>query len=66
MVYYDFMKGLEVTDTFESLVSTFGQNAPCGANEYNWYNGFKRGRKTPKDDNRPAGRIVMFKFSRDT
>lgn len=54
MIYYDYKKGLTVADSSESLVSCFGKLAPCKATVYNWYNEFKRDRRSLEDETRPG------------
>ena len=54
MIYCYFMKGLKVTNISESFVAAFGKNAVCETSVCKWYNEFKRGRKTLKDDTDPG------------
>lgn len=52
MIFYDFTKGLSQQECFESLKKCFGDRAPTLQTVYNWYNEFKRGRKSLKDEPR--------------
>lgn len=61
MIFYDFRKGLSQKECFKSLSSTFGDEAPSLASVYNWYNEFKRGRRSLKDEShegRPKSAVV--------
>lgn len=59
MIFYDFRKGLTQQQCFESLHSTFGDEAPSKASVYNWYNEFKRGRRSLKDEEKPGRPISV-------
>ena len=59
MIFYDFRKGFTQQQCFESLQSTFGDEAPSKASVYNWYNEFKRGRRSLKDEEKPGRPISV-------
>lgn len=57
MIYYDYMKGLKVTECVETLQRTFRDSAPSKATIYRWYSDFQRGRDTLEDEPR-SGRPI--------
>lgn len=52
MIYYDFKKGLTPLQCYKSLSETFVSSCPSRATVYFWFNEFRRGRQTVKDDPR--------------
>lgn len=52
MIYYDFRVGLSQQQCFDRLHSAFGDEAPSVQTIYNWFNEFKRGRRSLKDESR--------------
>ena len=52
MIYYDYMKGISISESFSTLGKTFGKQAPSKACVCKWYKEFKLGRKTLADDPR--------------
>ena len=54
MIFYDFRRGFTQKQCFESLQSAFDNEAPSKASVYNWFNEFKRGRLSLKDEEKPG------------
>lgn len=52
MIYYDFRVGLSQQQCFDRLHSAFGDEAPSVQTIYNWFNEFKRGRRSLRDESR--------------
>jgi hypothetical protein len=54
MIIIDFHRGLSRQECIDSLVSTFGNEAPHKATIYRWFNQFHRGRTTLTDKSRES------------
>ena len=54
MIFYDFKRGLSVTDCSDQLSATFGESAPSKPTVYKWYREFSLGRKSIKVDPSPG------------
>lgn len=57
MIFYDFKRGLTAKQSFEQLVSTFGEVSPSRSSVFGWFAEFKRGRDSLSDADR-SGRPV--------
>lgn len=61
MIFYDFTAGLSPQQCFDRLHLCFGNKAPTLRSVYNWFNEFKRGRKSVADEfreGRPKTAVV--------
>lgn len=52
MIFYDFKRGLEFTDSHENLVKAFGDDAPSLRTVRRWFAEFKHGRQSFEDEPR--------------
>lgn len=52
MIFYDFRVGLTQQQCVDRLKSGFGDEAPSKTTVYDWFNEFKRGRRSLKDEPR--------------
>lgn len=52
MIFYDFRVGLTQQQCIDRLKSAFGDEAPSRSSVFSWYNEFKRGRHSLKDEPR--------------
>lgn len=62
MIFYDFRAGLSQQECLNRLQLAFGDEAPSKTSVYDWYNEFKRGRRSLKDEphtGRPKSAIIQ-------
>jgi [histone H3]-lysine36 N-dimethyltransferase SETMAR len=52
MIFYDFKRGLDYTDSYKNLTEAFGDQAPSKKTVFNWFREFSRGRLSFEDDPR--------------
>ena len=54
MILYDFKSGLNESQSLERLQQAFGDIAPSRATVFRWFQEFKRGRTSLKDEERAS------------
>lgn len=67
MMFYDFKRGLNFHQSHESLVKTFGEDAPSEETVRRWFHEFEHGRETFEDEprsGRPPTAVIPENVSR--